>query len=146
MSKWISIDDRLPRHKQHVIVCNDRFNVKNGEGDDEHGRVRMGDAFFYSGDVMWDEKGSEQSSWESKEAYARINGWHEWSGQGPCSFSEVTHWMPMPEMPEEKDYSSEGWEIASQGEIIQEMPQWYMDVVSRCVEQTLIEFGVKEIV
>ena len=104
MSKWISIKDRLPEHGQHVLVWEDRFNVfpfpRGSGGDDGEGRVRMGDAVFWSGQVGWDEMTAErQKLWKNADDYRSMNGWDEWSGQGPCSFGDVTHWMPLPPPP-----------------------------------------------
>ena len=101
---WISVDERLPDHGQHVLVWEDRFNVyafpSGHVGDDGKGRVRMGDAIFFSGEVSWNERSVEdKSSWKNKEDYKSMNAWDEWSGHGPCSFSDVTHWMPLPEPP-----------------------------------------------
>ena len=101
---WISVNDNLPRHGQHVLVCVDRFNVypfPNGDkGDDGKGRARMGDAIYRCGETMWAEKDNKHL-WDSKEEYKSMNSWDTWSGQGPCSFGSVTHWMPMPDMPNE---------------------------------------------
>ena len=104
---WISVDDRLPEDGQHVLVWNDRFNVKVGNGDDDHGCVRMGDAFFRSGQARWDSMRDGIAWGDDPEKFKEDNGWHRWIGQGPCSFGSVRFWMPMPESPTSQDKESE---------------------------------------
>lgn len=95
-----------PEHQQHVIVWEDRFNVKavgaGHPGDDGKGRYRMGDAIFWSGQVEWDRHvaAGSASSWNNDpEVYKSMNRWNRWSGQGPCDFTNVVCWQPMPSAP-----------------------------------------------
>ncbi len=123
MKEWIDVKDKLPQHGQHVLVWENRFNVysrcNGGLGDDGMGRTRMGDAVF--GDRLngttqrefIEERNREirahnitrpsdwpLKEWESYDDYCRANGpSHRWQG-GPCSFKDVTHWMPLPNPPE----------------------------------------------
>ena len=86
MSDWIDVKERLPEEGQHVLVWTDRMNVfafpRGCPGDDGTGRVRMGDAIFTT-------------------EISHIDGskYNKWSGQGPCSFTDVTHWMHSPQPP-----------------------------------------------
>lgn len=61
--KWISVDDRLPKDEQEVLVCT---KSKNGMRNIDKGYLAK-DRFVHRG----------------------------------CA--EVTHWMPLPELPEEKE-------------------------------------------
>ena len=124
MKEWINIKDRLPQHSQHVLVWENRFNVysrcNDGLGDDGMGRVRIGDAIFrdrLNGTTPEEfiEKQNQEiralnlertkysllKEWESYDDYCRANGSsYRWEGHGPCSFKDVTHWMPLPNPPE----------------------------------------------
>jgi len=102
MQEWISVKDNLPEHGQHVLVWDVRDNVfpfpGGVAGDDGNGRVQMGDAIFFCGDIMWNET-PDKHRWKGADDFKSINGWHEWEGQGPCSFDSVTHWQPLPDPP-----------------------------------------------
>ena len=108
MKKWISVKEALPVHGQHVLVWDVRSNVypfpRGIGGDDGEGRVQMGDAIYWSGEVCWKEMGADyrQQHWgDSKENYIECgNSWDRWEGHGPCSFSQVTHWMELPTEPD----------------------------------------------
>ena len=82
MGDWISVDDRLPEHGQHVLVWSD-VDCFIGIGDDENGALRIGDCVFRS---------------EHDKRYDR----NQWKGRFDGSyFIGVTHWQPLPEAPEE---------------------------------------------
>jgi len=103
--KWISVDEKLPEHGDHVLVWDLRDNVypfpRGNKGDDGEGRSRYGDAIFFDKKVKWDDYPNElKSHWNDFEDYISINGpRYVWSGHGPCSFGQVTHWQPLPEPP-----------------------------------------------
>ena len=122
--RWTSCEEILPEHGQHVLVWDLRDNVfafpRKGNfsgGDNGKGNVSMGDAIFtdrffpMSGEQFIEKentrirfgnklrKGYKIREWESVDQYIRENGRFSWSGQGPCSFSEVTHWQPLPTPP-----------------------------------------------
>jgi len=100
---WISVKDRVPEHQQHVLVWDERDNVhtSSDHGDDGRGRIKIGDATYYCGQTEWDEKPLfDRNKWnDNPEVYKSMNSWDTWHGQGPCSFNEVTHWMPLPQPP-----------------------------------------------
>ena len=103
-SEWISVEDRLPEHGQHVLVWDLRDNVyasRGNKGDDGEGRLRCGDAVFFDEKIKWECWSNEsQSYWNDFEDYISINGpRYRWSGHGPCSFRQVTHWMQLPQPP-----------------------------------------------
>jgi hypothetical protein len=112
---WVKFDkddeSTWPEHGQHVLVWNDIYNIypfpRGNLGDDNQGRYKMGDAIFWSGDIIWEGmiKSREAKRWkESKEQYLSCgNDWHRWRGQGPCSFYYVTHWMALPSPPKESE-------------------------------------------
>ena len=105
--QWIDVNERLPEHDQHVLVWEDRFNVypfqSGSKGDDGDGRVRMWDAIYWSGQAEWDSMTKErQSRWIDVDDYRSMNQWDKWRWQGPCSFGDVTHWMPLPKPPTNK--------------------------------------------
>ena len=109
---WTNIKKtgRYPKHNQHVLVWTDRSNVfmwgrktQSELSDDGTGRVRMGDAVFIDKKIDWCEQSDAyRSRWDGFDDFISINGpRYEWRGQGPCSFSEVTHWMDGPGIPED---------------------------------------------
>lgn len=105
MSEWVSVNDRLPEDGQHVLVYDGMNNVCSGLGDNEYGQIKIGDAVYYSGQVAWDDMvvNGQASRWDNDlSKYLSCNNkWDEWSGQGPCEFTKVTHWMSLPKPPKE---------------------------------------------
>ena len=104
--KWIKVEDKLPVHGQHVLVFDLKDNVfpfpRGHKGDNGNGNISIGDAIFFDKKCEWDEMDADyQSNWKNFNQYLSMNGPRErWSGHGPCSFDEVTHWMPLPDPPE----------------------------------------------
>jgi hypothetical protein len=104
---WISVEDRLPDHGDHVLVWDLSDNVypftRGNKGDDGEGRRRYGDVIFFDKKISWNGWSKEsQSNWNDFEDYISTNGpRYIWCGHGHCSFGQVTHWMPLPEPPKE---------------------------------------------
>jgi hypothetical protein len=72
--KWISVDDRMPEDETPVLI------VRNGEI--RIGEIRWEHPSFedtYEAFRYWDDPYDDGQSWEN---------------------FEITHWMPLPELPE----------------------------------------------
>ena len=103
MSEWISVHDKLPKHGQHVLIFVKWQIYFHGIGDDHDGtgRIMMTDAVYESGQCNWDERSkAEKDKWDgSIEKYLMCgNSWDKWTSGG-SNYSDVTHWMPLPEAP-----------------------------------------------
>ena len=109
MSEWISVKDRLPENEQDVIICSERRHYSDpnrfiriivkafytdGKHDTEH------TAYAWSSDYM----DMDMEYNEENDAYLIPEGWWESVEYGE-EFSAVsdfvTHWMPLPDPPEE---------------------------------------------
>jgi hypothetical protein len=74
-SAWISVDERLPRHETDVLII-------------RLGQIRVGAIFIEH--ESWEEGGREIHYWDDSND----------DGQG-WDWCEVTHWMPLPPLPEQ---------------------------------------------
>ena len=87
-TKWISVDDRLPEPEQDVILCTSEIETygRHSEKKKIYRNIFMG---YFDGD-----------EWLTSYCYGceyifRMNEKY------PNETIEVTHWMPLPEPPEE---------------------------------------------
>lgn len=104
MSKWISVNDRLPENEEPVLICVTRkyagreieFISKAIHTDGKHNTENSG--------LCWD---TSETNWEFDEmADATIipEGWWEdadYLERFAAVDDFVTHWMPLPEPPKE---------------------------------------------
>ena len=101
--EWISVKDRLPENEREVLVCCNR-----------NGYLFVCPAIYEDGTVLtedsmwnWYELYSYGTYSEEHDDYFVPQGWWEnrcftpddvYNNPVDC---EVTHWMPLPELPEE---------------------------------------------
>ena len=104
MSEWISVDDRLPESQKDVLAY---YVNKYGEGKTV--KAEYVASFSALACDFYDEESDYESDYsEIEDAYYVKEGWHErvenWKYSG-CEIVEgqVTHWMPLPEPPKEKN-------------------------------------------
>ena len=106
MSEWISVKDRLPKPEQEVLVL-----CKTNPMGYEYRCV----AFYVpekwlreESEYNWDYECCGAYSEEDDDYYIN-EGWyesiHNWDEYNAVAIeSLVTHWMPLPEGPEEEDH------------------------------------------
>lgn len=79
---WISVNEKLPKHNQRVLICY-KFRYNKG--------VKMLDLAFFQEVGEYDEADGKRNVF-CYDSY-------EW---GHCPYEYVTHWMPLPELPKEE--------------------------------------------
>lgn len=99
-NQWISVKDRLPEPEQTVLVIANRSGLEIvTTGIYEDGRVTLGESIWIWNDIELDYDDDQddyiipEGWWEDKE----YNG-DDWFNH-PID-DPVTHWMPLPELPE----------------------------------------------
>lgn len=104
---WISVNNQLPKPEQRVMVCaghtyNDKVYRSITIGAYEDGNMWREESDwnwnFDCNDMEYDE---EQDDWKVPK------GWYEYCRYNPDGLNwaideEVTHWMPLPELPMEE--------------------------------------------
>ena len=99
MSKWVSVEDRLPKAHKVVIAT-----FKNERGNS---RTVCGYYIRRFETVSEGEDGFEEYC-EEKDEYFCCEGWYEnienWDEYTAVHVSEgkITHWMPLPEPPSDE--------------------------------------------
>lgn len=108
MAEWISVKDRLPEVETEVLI-----RAQWRCGNDTHSTIAT--AFYEDGTVLEDNSRwnwSEIWEWgiydEEKDGYKIPQGWWESSHYIHDDHynnvdDEVTHWMPLPRLPEEEE-------------------------------------------
>ena len=103
-SKWISVEERLPEAEQEVrVLCkaswNSCYRYQCQAFYEPKGMLRE------KSDYGWDYECCSEYSEEDDDYfvnpgwYERIHNWDDYSAVGIAD--EVTHWMPLPELPKE---------------------------------------------
>ena len=106
MNEWISVKERLPEAETEVLIA----AVRNGHkiittAAYEDGTVSTEDSAWYWQDCDFDYD-------EDTDRFLIPQGWWEYRHYNPddvfdnCVDDVVTHWMPLPELPEEEAYEN----------------------------------------
>lgn len=102
---WISVEERLPEAEKEVrVLCkaswNSKYRYQCQAFYEPKGMLRE------NSDYGWDYECCSEYSEEDDDYfvnpgwYERIHNWDDYSAVGIAD--EVTHWMPLPELPEVK--------------------------------------------
>lgn len=101
-NKWISVEERLPKAEQEVLVaCKTRTS---GYRYQCQGFYVPRGIYREDSEFTWDYEACDEYD-EERDDYLVNEGWyeriHNWDEYGAVSISDiVTHWMPLPEPPE----------------------------------------------
>jgi hypothetical protein len=92
-SKWISVNDRLPDNKQKVLIVSNCGNC--------YPPINIDTAIFYKGNTR--EECERINRYGFADQFANNLVPYAWKGSAHMQWfgQEITHWMELPELPEE---------------------------------------------
>lgn len=91
-SPWRRVEDGLPKHGQHILIC---LRFTNLDGEEEPAKTVYG--YFEN----FEKKGRRYWTWEDEEVQMQACMSKESDFEPEYGTTRITHWMPLPEPPKE---------------------------------------------
>lgn len=107
-SEWISVEERLPDAEQEVrVLCkaswNSNYRYQCQAFYESKGMLRENSNYGWDYECCSEYSEEDDDYFVNPGWYERIHNWDDYSAVGIAD--EVTHWMPLPEPPEEEVYA-----------------------------------------
>lgn len=104
-SKWISVEERMPEAEKEVrVLCkaswNSKYRYQCQAFYEPKGMLRENSNYGWDYECCSEYSEEDDDYFVNPGWYERIHNWDDYSAVGIAD--EVTHWMPLPEPPEEE--------------------------------------------
>jgi hypothetical protein len=96
MNNWISVKDRLPECEKEVLIVTDNGIITTAMYED--GKMSTDDSTWNWYDLDYDE---DRDEYLIPECWCENKHYNPDEAYNNCVYDKVTHWMPLPEPPEE---------------------------------------------